>query len=56
MRTIDNKINDSKKWKKAEENLREFNKIIKLIEKYSSNLIKPVPSPPYETNQKPNFY
>lgn len=48
MKNIEEKI---KNWKKAEKNLKEFNKIIKLIEKYPIKPIEQAPiSPPYQKN------
>jgi len=51
MKTIDQKIQSSNRWKEAQENLDNFRKMIKLVEQYP---IKPIeqfpPSPPYELN------
>ncbi len=48
MKTIDDKIKECERWKKAEEDLKNFDEMIELIKKYP--LIPsqdPPPPPPY---------
>lgn len=49
MKTIDNKTKEIERWKKAQENLEEFKKIIEVIKQYPVKILK-IPSPcgPYK--------
>ena len=48
MLSIEERIQDSQRWKKAQENLEEFDRKMDLIKKYPLKPMEPIPpSPPY---------
>lgn len=52
MKTIDNKTKGIEKWKQAEKDLEEFNKIIEIIKQYLVKILKiPPPCKPYEPSE-----
>ena len=48
MKTIEAKLEDSQRWKKAQENLANFEEMMKLVRQYPIKPMQsPPPSPPY---------
>jgi hypothetical protein len=45
MNTIDEKVRDISRWRKAQENLDDFYKMMELIKQYPVNPMEPAPSP-----------
>lgn len=57
MKTIDEIIRDSDRWKEAQKNLENFEKMMELIEKYPIKPMEPKPpDPPYTTPNPYKYY
>jgi len=52
MKTIDEKIKNSQRWRKAQENLDNFMEMIMVVKQYPIKPIEqPLPSPPYSPQE-----
>lgn len=52
MKTIDDKLKDCERWKKAEKSLQDFDEMMKLIKKYPLIPSQEPPCQPYEYQKR----